>query len=169
MPSLFRTFFPLLATIATILVHFQAEFVSRQLSRFLTDILPPGTRELVFQYFAVRGKQPILIPLTGMLVSVWAASGVIISLAEGFRTAYRVPAGRSFLHQRAVALLLVLSAAIPMLIASLLILFGVFAERWLVQALGLLPAGAELHGRLRLLTSLVRVPVALGAITLAVL
>jgi membrane protein len=159
-------FFPLLATIATILVHFQAEFVSRQLSRFLTDILPPGTRELVFQYFAVRGKQPILIPLTGMLVSVWAASGVIISLAEGFRTAYRIPAGRSFLHQRAVALLLVLSAAIPMLIASLLILFGVFTERWLVQALGLLPAGAELHGRLRLLTSLVRVPVALGAITL---
>jgi len=28
-----------------------------------------------------------------------------------------------------------------MLIASLLILFGVFAERWLVQALGLLPRG----------------------------
>jgi membrane protein len=164
--SAFTAFFPLLATMATILVHFQANFVSRQLSRFLADILPPGTHELVFQYFVVRGKQPFLIPLTGMLVSVWAASGVIVSLAEGFRTAYRIPAGRSFLHERVVALLLVLSAAIPMLIASTLILFGVFTERWLVQALGLLPAGAELHGRLHVLTSLVRVPVALGAITL---
>ena len=164
--SALTAFFPLLATMATILVRFQADFVSRQLSRFLAEILPPGTRDLVFQYFAVRGKQPILIPVTGMLVSVWAASGVIVSLAEGFRAAYRIPAGRSFVHERVVALLLVLSAAIPMLIASVLILFGVHIERWLVQALGLLPAGAEVHGRLHLLTSVVRVPVALGAIAL---
>jgi membrane protein len=160
------SFFPLLATIATILVHARADFVSRQISGFLTEILPPGTHHLVFHYFAVRGKQPFFIPLTGMLVSIWAASGVIVSLMEGFRAAYRIPAGRSFLRQRAVALLLVLSAALPTLAASILILFGVRAERWLVQALGLWPAGTDLRSGVFVLGSVTRYAIALGAIGL---
>lgn len=164
--SALLSFFPLLATIATILVHVRADFVSRQISEFLSEILPPGTHHLVFQYFAVRGKQPFFIPVTGMLVSVWAASGAIVSLMEGFRAAYRIPAGRPFLPQRAVALLLVLSAAVPTLAASILILFGVSAERWLVQGVGLLPAGAELRGGVYVLGYLMRYFVALGAIGL---
>ena len=162
--SALLSFFPLLATIATILVHVKADFVSRQLSGFLAEILPPGTHHLVFHYFAVSGKQPFFIPVTGMLVSIWAASGAIVSLMEGFRAAYRIPAGRSFLHQRAVALLLVLSAAIPTLAASILILFGVGAERWLVQAVGLLPAGADLRGWVHVLGAATRYAIALAAI-----
>jgi membrane protein len=158
--------FPLLATIATILVHAKADFVSQQISRFLSEILPPGTDDLVFYYFAVRGGQPFLIPLTGILVSVWAASGVMISLMEGFRAAYRITSGRSFLRQRVVALLLVLSAAVPALAASVLILFGARAERWLVQALGLLPAGAEFRGWVSVLGKAARYAIALGAVVL---
>lgn len=164
--SALLSFFPLLATIATLLVHAKAYFVSQQISGFLSEILPPGTDDLVFYYFAVRGKQPFLIPLTGMLVSVWAASGVIISLMEGFRAAYRIPCGRSFLRQRMVALLLVLAAAIPVLAASVLILFGVRAERWLVHALGLLPTGAEFRGWVWVLGKATRYLIALGAIVL---
>lgn len=160
------SFFPLLATIATILVHVRADFVSRQISGFLAEILPPGTHQLVFHYFAVRGKQPSFIPITGMLVSIWAASGAIVSLMEGFRVAYRIPAGRPFLRQRAVALLLVLSAAVPTLAASILILYGVRAERGLVQALGLWPAGTDLRSGVFALGSVTRYAVALGAIGL---
>jgi membrane protein len=160
------SFFPLLATIGTVLVHTRADFVSRQISGFLAEILPPGTHHLVFQYFAVRGKQPFFIPLTGMLVSIWAASGAIVSLMEGFRVAYRIPSGRPFLRQRAVALLLVLSAAVPTLAASILILFGVRAERWLVQALGLWPAGTDLRSGVFVLGSVTRYAIALGAIGL---
>jgi membrane protein len=164
--SALLSFFPLLATIATVLVHARADFVSRQISGFLDEILPPGTHRLVFQYFAVRGTQPFFIPLTGMLVSIWAASGVMVSLMEGFQAAYRIPAGRSFLRQRAVALLLVLSAAIPTLAASVLILFGERAQHWLLQALGLLPAGAELRGGVLVLGAMLRYAIALGAIVL---
>ncbi|MGA2325447.1 MAG: YihY/virulence factor BrkB family protein [Bryobacteraceae bacterium] len=164
--SALLAFFPLLATIATVLVHVRADFVSRQISGFLDEILPPGTHRLVFQYFAVRGTQPFFIPLTGMLVSIWAASGVMVSLMEGFQAAYRIPAGRSFLRQRVVALLLVLSAAIPTLAASILILFGERGQHWLLQALGLLPAGAELRGGVLVLGAMLRYAIALGAIVL---
>jgi len=73
--SALLAFFPLLATSAAILVRFQAEFISDAIYNFLSEILPPGTQDLVFYYFAVRGRQPLLVPITGMLVSVWAGSG----------------------------------------------------------------------------------------------
>ena len=160
------SFFPLLATLATILIRARAEYVSRQFSHFLSEVLPPGTQTLVFNYFAVRGSRPFLIPVTGMLVSIWAASGALISLMEGFKAAYRIPKGRPFVRQRMVALLLVFSAAVPAVAASVLFLLGVRTERWLVSTIGLLPAGAELRGWVRVLGSAARYLIALGSVVL---
>ncbi len=164
--SALLAFFPLLATAATILVRARADYVSQQFSQFLSEALPPGTQALVFHYFAVRGTRPFLIPVTGALVSIWAGSGVIVSLMEGFRSAYRTPTGRSFVRQRIVALALVFSAAIPALAASILFVLGVRAERWLVSTIGLLPAGAELRGGVSVLASVARYLIAVGAVVL---
>ena len=46
------------------------------------------------------------------MVSLWAASGVIKSLIDGFHAAYRVPRSRSIVRQSAVAMALVIVAAI---------------------------------------------------------
>lgn len=159
-------FFPLLATVATILIRVRAEYVSQQFSHFLSEALPPGTQALVFNYFAVRGERPFLVPLTGTLVCIWAGSGVMISLIEGFRAAYRIPTNRSFIHQRIVALLLVFSAAIPALAASVAFLLGARTERWLVSAVGLLPVGEELSGGISILAHAARYLVALAAVIL---
>jgi len=164
--SALLSFFPMLATAATILVRARAEYVSQQFSHFLSEVLPPGTQALVFHYFAVRGSRPFLIPVTGMLVSIWAGSGAIVSLMEGFKAAYRIPTGRSFVRQRIVALSLVFSAAIPALAASVLFVLGVRAERWLVSTVGLLPAGAELRGGVSVLAATARYLIALGAVVL---
>ncbi len=145
--SALLAFFPLLTTAAAILVRFQAEFISDAIYNFLSEILPPGTQDLVFYYFAVRGKQPVLVPITGMLVSVWAGSGLMVSLMQGFHIAYRVPGGRPWVRERLIAVLLVFSAAIPVLFASALIFFGIRAENWIVDVLGLAPAGRD-GGRL---------------------
>lgn len=163
--SALLAFFPLLATVALILIRFKADFMAAQITNFLSAILPPGTQDLVFQYF-VKGRQPLLLTVTGMLVSVWAASGVTTSLMEGFKATYRIPTGRSFVHQRVVALLLVISAAIPVLAASALILFGSRLERSAVHAIGLLPAGAEVRGWVAFFGSIARYIIALGAIIL---
>jgi membrane protein len=60
---------------------------------------------------------------------VWAASGVIKSLIEGFQAAYRVPRNRGFVRQNAVAIALVLLSAVPLVCATLLVVFGSQAER----------------------------------------
>ncbi len=123
------SFFPVLTSAATILVQTRAEFVSRTLEDALWQIVPPGTEDLVVQQFRVTGARPLALLVVAGLISLWAASGVIKSLVEGFHAAYRVPRSRAFLHQSALAMALVLGAAVPLLCASLLIVFGTQLER----------------------------------------
>ena len=131
--SALLSFFPVLTSAATILVQTRAEFVSNTLEDALSQIVPPGTEDLVVQQFRVTGARPLALLVVAGFISVWAASGVIKSLIEGFQAAYRVPRNRSFLHQSAVATALVLGSAIPLLCASLLVLFGTQMERVLLE------------------------------------
>ena len=127
--SAMLSFFPVLTSAATILVQTRAEFVAATLERFLNQIVPPGTEDLVVQQFRVMGERPATFLIGAGVVSLWAASGVIKSLIEGFQAAYRVPRNRDFFHQSGVAMSLVLLSAIPLICASLLILFGSQVER----------------------------------------
>jgi len=164
--SALLAFFPLLATSAAILLKFQAHFIFDPIYSFLSEILPPGTQDLVLYYFAVKGKQPAFVPITGVLVSVWAGSGVIVSLMQGFHVAYRVPSSRPFVRERIIAILLVFSAAIPVLFASALVLFGATVQARMLGWLGLAPAGHELRGWVIIAGHMVRYLTALAAIIL---
>ena len=127
--SALLSFFPVITSAATILVQSHAEFVSRTLETGLSQIVPPGSEELVVQQFRVSGERPISLLIVAGVISLWAASGVIKSLIDGFHAAYRVPRGRSLVRQSAVAMGLVLIVAIPLLGASLLVVFGAQVER----------------------------------------
>jgi len=127
--SALLSFFPVLTSAATILVQSRAEFISRVLEKGLSEIVPPGSEELVVQQFRVTGARPLGLLIAAGLVSLWAASGVIKSLIEGFQAAYRVPRNRNFLHQSGVAMALVLASAVPLVLASVLIVFGGQVER----------------------------------------
>jgi membrane protein len=82
--SALLSFFPVLTSAATILVQTRAEFVSSTLENFLSQIVPPGTEDLVVQQFRVMGERPFGLLIAAGVVSLWAASGVIKSLIEGF-------------------------------------------------------------------------------------
>ncbi|HWQ55758.1 MAG TPA: YihY/virulence factor BrkB family protein [Bryobacteraceae bacterium] len=127
--SALLSFFPVLTSAAVILVQTRAEFVGRTLEGFLTEVLPPGTHEVVVEQFQVRGARPLPLLVVAGLISLWAASSVVKSLIEGFQAAYRVPRNRSFLQGSAVAIALVLISCIPLLGASALVLFGGRIER----------------------------------------
>jgi len=127
--SALLSFFPVLTSAATILVQTRAEFVSSTLQDFLSQIVPPGTEDLVVQQFRVMGERPFGLLVVAGIISLWAASGVIKSLIEGFQAAYRVPRNRSFLRQSGVAMSLVLLSAVPLICASLLLVFGSQVER----------------------------------------
>jgi len=127
--SALLSFFPVLTSAAAILVQSHAEFVSRTLQNALSQIVPPGSQDLVLQQFSVTGAHPLSLIVVAGFVSLWAASGVIKSLIEGFHAAYRVPRNRGFVHQSWVSMGLVLVAAVPLLGASLLIVFGGQVEK----------------------------------------
>ena len=133
--SALLSFFPVLTSAAAILVQTRAEFVSRTLEEFLSEVVPPGTEDLVVRQFRITGARPVSVLVVAGLISLWAASSVIKSLIEGFQAAYRVPKNRGFFHRSAVAVVLVLLAAVPLVAASLLILFGAELERNVLQAI----------------------------------
>ncbi|MFY9726686.1 MAG: YihY/virulence factor BrkB family protein [Bryobacteraceae bacterium] len=127
--SALLSFFPVLTSAATILVQSGVPFVSNTMERALSQIVPPGSEGLVIQQFRITGARPISLLIVAGLISLWAASGVIKSLIEGFQAAYRVPRDRSFLRGNLVAISLVLLAAAPLVAATMLIMFGNQVEK----------------------------------------
>ena len=127
--SALLSFFPVLTSAATILVQTRAEFVADTIEKFLSEVVPPGTEDLVVQQFRIRGERPILLLVVAGLISLWAASSVIKSLIDGFQAAYRVPRNRGYFHQSGVAIALVLGSTLPLVGASALILFGGAVEK----------------------------------------
>ena len=140
--SALLSFFPVLTSAAAILVQTRAEFVSRTIEDGLSEIVPPGTEDLVVQQFRTSGTHPASLLVAAALISLWAASGVIKSLIEGFQAAYRVPRNRGVVHGSAVAVGLVVLAAVPWMAATLLIVFGNQVER---QVLNLMRVDPLLH------------------------
>lgn len=164
--SALLSFFPVLTTLATVLVQARAAAVSRTIAGLLFEVVPPGTEDLVRSHFVASGRRPAGLLVVAVLLSAWAASGAILSLMEGFNAAYHIPTGRPFLKQRGVAILLVFCAAIPVVGASALILFGSRTEHAAVRWLGLVPEGAELRGWVVLGGYVVRYSLAFGATVL---
>ncbi|HLI82401.1 MAG TPA: YihY/virulence factor BrkB family protein [Bryobacteraceae bacterium] len=131
--SALLSFFPVLTSAATLLVQTRAELVSNLMERTLAQIVPPGSESLVIQQFRITGARPITVLIVAGLISLWAASSVVKSLIEGFQAAYRVPKNRGFLANSAVAMALVLASAVPLLLASLLVLFGGTVDRFMLN------------------------------------
>jgi membrane protein len=127
------SFFPILTSAAAILVEVRAGFVATQMATFLSEVLPPGTDQAVLMQFRAHGGKPIWLLIIALVIATWAASSVIKSLIDGFHAAYRVPINRGFFHQTGVAMLLVLAAAVPFVLASVLLLFGMQVEDEVLQ------------------------------------
>lgn len=164
--SALLSFFPVLTTVATLLVQFRAESVARTIARFLYEVVPPGTEDVVRDLFVVRGERPVSLLVVAVVLAAWAASGAMISLMEGFNSTYRVKEDRPFLRERAIAVSLVLIAVIPLWSASGLIVFGNRAERAVVSWLRLLPEGAELSGWVQIAGQALRYGLAFGTVVL---
>lgn len=165
--SALLSFIPVLTALATILVQVNAQKVSSMILRFLFIAVPPGTEDLVQYSFTIRGERPVHLLVLATLLSVWAASGLMATLMEGFQAAYRLPSGRPFLRQRMVAILLVFIAAAPVIAGSSLLVLGDRVEKWFLAALGVLPAGEQLRGWVLVAGVASRYVVALGAISVA--
>jgi membrane protein len=161
--SALLSLFPVLASVAAIFVQVRADYVQRALAKFLENILPPGTEDIVLQQFRLRGQRPVTLLVVALLLSLWAASSVIKSLVDGFNAAYRVPRNRSILMHWTVGIALVFLAIIPMAGASSLILFGGAVEREVLKVMKVDPVLNPFAEWWQLFWRVVRYTVALGA------
>jgi len=116
--------FPILAVLTAVLVQANAASVVHVIERFVHMVAPPGAEELVSSSLRNQARRGLSLPLIAVIGALWAGSGAMCSLMEGFQAAYRIPSGRPFLQQRAMAIFLLLIAAIPAVAASSLIIFG---------------------------------------------
>jgi membrane protein len=129
------SFFPGLAVVASLLFRHNVSAVMDEIAVALDRVLPPEVYRVASLYLAAQGRRNQGLLAGAWFVAIWSASNVMLSLIEGFRTAYRIPAGRSFFRGRAVALALLPLAGAPLLVASFLVLFGQQIENWLVAHL----------------------------------
>jgi membrane protein len=156
------SFFPVLTTLAALLVQAKATEVARTIATFLYQVVPPGTEDVVLTLFVVHGERPTYLLVGAVVLALWAASGAIMSMLEGFRSIYRIPSGRSFINERMMAIFLVLVCTIPIVAASALIVFNTKAEAFLMYNLGF----ADVEGWVELFSKALRLGLAFGGFVL---
>jgi len=161
--SALLSFFPVLTSVAVILVQTGAKYVQSGITRFLSRVVPPGTENVVLDQFRMQGKKPVALLVVAFLLSLWAASSVVKSLIDGFNSAYRVPRNRSMGGHIGIGLLLVVFAGLPLLGASSLILFGNLVEVGVLKLMRVDPLLHPLEGWLRLISHVGRYGIAFGA------
>ena len=159
-------FFPILTTLAALLVETNADAVSRVVMRLLYDVVPPGTEDVVLRLFNVPGQRPTWLLIVAVVLAAWAGSGVMVSLMEGFHSIYHIRDGRSFVSERLLAMLLVIGAAMPVLGVSLVLLFGNRAQTWIISTVGLLDEYRDLRSSVRLVWQVLSLLIAAAAIVI---
>jgi membrane protein len=164
--SFLLSLFPVLTAITSILIQVRAQSVVNVIAHFIAQVAPPGTEQLILWRLRERGARPLALPVMAVLVAIWAGSGAMISLMEGFQAAYRIPSGRPFLKQRAMAIFLVFVAALPAVLASSLILFGNRGEEAFIHWIGVSRDMTEISRPVQILWRIVQYVIAFCTTTL---
>jgi membrane protein len=137
--SLILTFFPALMLSASILVSFEETHdFAMDLAESAARFLPPGTGGTVRAYFEITQAKPVPTLILASLITLWAASGVIITWMEYFRRAYKMQKAWGIIKERLIAFGLVIMAGVPLSFATILVAFGNeieqrFAERMMFE------------------------------------
>src|SRR5208282_3210280 len=118
------TFFPALLVLGAILATLKrGEVYLREISYALGTILPAGSATAV-SYLRSKADRPVGLLVSTSLLTMWTASGAIISWMEGFRRAYQLPKTCGLIQERLIAISLVLMAGLPLTFATILVAFG---------------------------------------------
>jgi membrane protein len=113
--------------------------VRTQAALFFDRILPDDVSPVLDSYFENGHQTPHSTQALGVaaIVSLVGASSVIVTLMEGFRRAFNLPADRwGFWSRRWRSFALVPIALVPLTIASVMVIFGHYATEWFAGSLG---------------------------------
>ena len=118
------TFFPALLVVGSVLATSRkgAPYL-REISYALTRILPAGGNTAM-NFLRGASQRPVSLLITASLLTLWTASGVMVSWMEGFRRCYELPKIWGLVKERLISFLLVVFALVPMTFSTLLVAFG---------------------------------------------
>jgi membrane protein len=130
------TFFPALLVVGSVLANSRkTEVYLREVSYALGRILPAGSATAV-AYLKGSTNKPLGLLISTSLLTLWTASGTMISWMEGFRNAYELPKIWGLVKERLIAFSLVIMAGIPLTFATVLVAFGSRIEMRILFDLG---------------------------------
>ncbi len=131
-------FFPSLLVITTLMAQVEeGTSLVGEVRAILEQFLPPDTLDVVQEAILAHHLHSGQVILSAAGLSLLAGLGMMLSLMEGFRRAYRLPPeGWSFWGRRLRGLMLVFVVLAPLSLASLAIVFGHQIEGWMVAAAG---------------------------------
>ncbi len=133
--SAILSLFPALLAITTLLALTpETDTLASEIRSVLNEVLPADTMDLAQAYFVSRHAHSIQVLWSASSVAALAAMGMMLSLMEGFRRAYRLPRRLwGIWHTRAVAAALIPICLAPMLFATALVVFGHQIELWMID------------------------------------
>jgi membrane protein len=123
------TFFPLLLVVGAVLANSRktAAYL-REITYALDRILPAGSPTAI-SYLQGNSPRSVGLLISASLITLWTASGVMISWMEGFRRCYELPKTWGLIKERMIAFSLVILAGIPLTFATILVASGSRIER----------------------------------------
>jgi membrane protein len=157
-------FFPAFIVLTALIAKFPEGPTAVGEIRWVTRQVLPEDTAGVLSAMQVRTTHPARLISSGLSLSIFAGLGLMLTLMEGFRRAYRLPRSEwGFWERRLRALLLVFIVLVPLALATMLLVFGHAIELWMV-----INAGHELRHVVLFLWRMARWSLAL-ATSLAVL
>ncbi|MFZ3218192.1 MAG: YihY/virulence factor BrkB family protein [Candidatus Acidiferrales bacterium] len=135
--NMFLAFFPMLL-VALGVISSTASFhgALREVPDRLKIILPPGSEDVVTQYFVRKGQHPWKWFLLGLGGTLLAGSQVMVGFIEAFRVIEGDPLPHDYWRVHLRALFLLVLTIVPTLAVVLLTVFGKQARAWLVHQYG---------------------------------
>jgi membrane protein len=138
--NMFLAFFPMLLLALGVLSS-KAAFrdALTELPQRLRVIVPPGSEDIVTQYFVRKVAHPWKWFSLGLIGTLLAGSQVMAGFIEGFRIIEGDPVRQGYWRTSLRALILLLLTTVPALVVVALTVFGKQERAWLLQELGRQP------------------------------
>jgi membrane protein len=133
--SAILTLFPALLVMTTLLALTpETDDLANEVRSVFSHVLPADTMDLAQTYFLTRHAHSLQVLWSSSLVALLAALGVMHSLMDGFRRAYRLPRQVwSFWRLRITAVALIPISLVPMIFATAILVFGHAIELWMID------------------------------------
>jgi len=130
--------FPALVVLTALLAQVpQGTSLVGEMRSSFEQIMPADSMSLLQYTMQARRFHSAQVILSAATLSVFAGLGLMLSLMDGFRRAYRQPRDNwGFWQRRFRALLLVPIVLVPLSLATLVLVFGRQIESWMISNAG---------------------------------